>query len=187
MAGSEPTHLDDELERVLVHGMHRVRPQISDPDPEWPLRFERERGRIGGALGDRLLLIEHIGSTAVPGLAAKPVVDIVIVVADPDDEAAYVPALAGLGYEMRVREPGHRVLKPPASDVNLHVCAPGVPEIDAWLTLRDHLRRDGADRERYAALKRDLAQREWRDMNYYADAKGPLIREMLERARGESR
>ena len=179
----EPHHLDEELDRALVGGRRRVRPVIADYDPAWPARYEQERARVAAALGERALRIEHVGSTAVPGLPAKAVIDICLAVADPDDEAAYVPPLEPLGFSVRVREPGHRMLGVPARDVHLHVYAPGDPEIEQYLLLRGWLRAHPDDRARYAALKRRLAEREWPDMNYYAEAKGPLIRELLARAR----
>jgi GrpB-like predicted nucleotidyltransferase (UPF0157 family) len=107
--------------------------EVVDYDPAWPQRFERERARIANALGDRAHAIEHIGSTAVPGLAAKPIVDVLLTVADPDDEAAFAPALIGAGYELRVREPGRRMFRTPAHDVHVHVRAPADPEVDRHL------------------------------------------------------
>src|SRR5438094_7941539 len=97
---------------------------VADHDPEWPRLFEREARRIRAALGDRVLLLEHAGSTAVPGLAAKPRIDMVLAVADSADEPSYVPDLMAAGYVLRIREPEwheHRVLKGPDTDVNLHV------------------------------------------------------------------
>jgi GrpB-like predicted nucleotidyltransferase (UPF0157 family) len=173
----------EELERALVGGLRPVRPVIVDPDPAWALRFAAERDRIAAALGARAVRIEHIGSTAVPGLAAKPLVDILLVVDSADGEADYAPALAAIGYAARVREPGHRMFRGGAGDVNLHVYGTGASEIDDYLLLRDWLRAHPRDRARYAALKRRLARREWADINLYADAKGPLIRELLDRAR----
>jgi len=173
----------EEIERALVDGPRRVRPVVAEADPAWPQRFAAERERIAGALGARALRIEHIGSTAVPGLAAKPIVDVLVVVETADDEPTFAPALERIGYVVRVREPGHRMLRGGADDVNLHVYGVGATEIDDYLLLREWLRTNPRDRARYAALKRRLARREWEDINLYADAKGPLIRELLERAR----
>jgi GrpB-like predicted nucleotidyltransferase (UPF0157 family) len=181
-----PHHLDEELDRVLVGGRRPARPVIADYDPGWPARYEHERARIAAALGERALRLEHVGSTAVPGLPAKDVIDVCLAVADPEDEAAYVPLLEPLGLAVRVREPRHRMLGRPAHDVNLHVYAPDDPEIEGYLLLRGWLRTHPQDRDRYAALKRRLAGREWPDMNYYAEAKGPLIRELLARARASA-
>ncbi len=173
------TDRDAYLDAVLVGGREQREVVVVDYDAGWPRRFEHERARIANALGDRALAIEHIGSTAVPGLAAKPIVDLLVIVEDPDDEPAFGPALIDAGYELRVREPGHRMFRTPAHDAHVHVRAPGDPEIDRHLAFRDHLRNSPADRNRYARLKRALAARTWTDMNHYADAKGPLIEEIL--------
>src|SRR6188472_1450231 len=97
-------------EAELIGGRER-RPIVLVPyDPSWAARFERERRRIAAALGPCALRLDHIGSTAVVGLVAKPIVDIDISVADVEDEEAYVPALERAGYRLRVREPRHRML-----------------------------------------------------------------------------
>lgn len=135
-------------------------------------------------LGDRARLVEHVGSTAVPGLAAKPIVDIVVGIDDPDDEQAYLPDLEAAGYELRVRQPQHRCLRTgdPDEPVNLHCYPPDHAETRKYLVFRDRLRSSAEDRERYERVKRELARREWPDINYYAEAKGPTIREILARA-----
>jgi predicted GNAT family N-acyltransferase/GrpB-like predicted nucleotidyltransferase (UPF0157 family) len=173
------------LDRALVHGRQPTWVRIVDYDPGWPERYRVERDRIVGALGPRALGVHHIGSTSVPGLAAKDRVDVCVEVADPDDEGAYLSDLLDAGYDLRAVEPGHRCLaradeSEPAT--NVHVYAAGADEVTAYLCFRDQLRRDQGDRRRYEALKRSLAQREWPDMNYYAEAKGELIREILARA-----
>src|SRR5689334_6240419 len=99
---------------------------LADYDPGWPTMYEREATRIRAALDDRVLLLEHAGSTSVPGLAAKPVIDIVLGVADPADEAAYVPDLERAGYVLRIREPDwfeHRMFKDTDPSVQIHVFA----------------------------------------------------------------
>jgi GrpB-like predicted nucleotidyltransferase (UPF0157 family) len=154
-------------------------------DPEWPGLFDREAARIRGALGDLALVVEHVGSTSVPGLAAKPRIDILLVVADSADEAAYIPPLEAAGYTLRIREPDwyeHRGLKGPDTALNLHVFSAGCEEIDRMLVFRDRLRADGADRELYERRKRELAQREWKYVQHYADAKGEVVQEILARA-----
>jgi GrpB-like predicted nucleotidyltransferase (UPF0157 family) len=173
---------DAYLERVLVGGRERVPIVIADYDASWPERFERERERIAAALGPLALRIEHIGSTAVPGLAAKPIVDVLVAVADPEDEAAFAPALIEAGYVLRVREPGHRMFRTPERDVHVHVWAAEDPEVDKYLRFRDRLRGSPEDRRAYEHLKKELAKRDWRDMNDYADAKSELIAEILDRA-----
>ena len=150
-------------------------------DAAWAARYERERARILTALGARVLAIEHVGSTSVPGLAAKPVVDIDVAVADPEDEAAFVPDLEAAGYVLRVREPGHRMLRTPEHDVHVHVWPPGDENMARDLRFRDRLRASPEDRAAYEARKRELAGRDWAARQDYADAKGPLIREIAAR------
>lgn len=175
---------DDILAELLVDGPRPVWVQLSDYDPRWPVRFEARAAELRAVLGDRARLIEHIGSTSVPGLAAKPVIDIVVGIDDPDDEPAYLPDLEAVGYDLRVREPRHRCLRigEPEEPVNLHCYPPEHPETRKYLVFRDRLRADPDDRLLYEATKRSLANREWRDMNYYAEAKQPVIDEILERA-----
>jgi GrpB-like predicted nucleotidyltransferase (UPF0157 family) len=169
---------DAYLDRVLVGGQERREIVIAEYDPAWVARFEVERGRIFAALGERALRVEHIGSTSVPGLAAKPIVDILVEVAALDD----ADGLAGAGYVLRVREERHRMFRTPELDVHVHAWPSGHPDIAAQLAFRDRLRASGEDRAAYEALKRSLAGRDWPDMNHYADAKGPLIREILGRS-----
>jgi GrpB-like predicted nucleotidyltransferase (UPF0157 family) len=157
---------------------------IVEPDPAWRSRYGSERERIRVALGAAALRIEHIGSTSVPGLAAKPIIDILLVVGDSSDEAAYVPALEDAGYELHVREPQwheHRMLRTPERDVHVHVFSAGSSEIDRHLAFRDRLRTDPEERARYAATKRSLAAREWPTMQDYADAKTDVIEEIMGR------
>jgi GrpB-like predicted nucleotidyltransferase (UPF0157 family) len=179
--------LNARLDAVLIGGRERRAVVIAEPDPAWPARFARERERIAAALGAAALRIEHIGSTAVPGLPAKPIVDVLVEVADAEDEPAFVPALERAGYVLRVREPGHRMLRTPELDVHVHVWTAGGEEARRHLAFRDRLRASDADRAAYAALKRELAAREWDDINHYAEAKGPLIREIEARAFREAR
>jgi GrpB-like predicted nucleotidyltransferase (UPF0157 family) len=137
-------------------------------------------------LGERALGIEHTGSTAVPGLAAKPVIDITLAVADSANEAVYVPALAGAGYVLCIREPEwhqHRMFKGPDTDVNLHIFSSGCPEIGRILRFRDWLRTHPKDRELYARTKRALARERWKSVDEYAIAKTAVIEEILARAR----
>ena len=155
-------------------------------DEAWPALYEREAERIRAALGDLALLLEHAGSTSVPGLAAKPRIDVVLAVADSADEDAYVPALEAAGYAFWLREPEwheHRLFKDTDPDVNVHVFSLGSEEIDRMLRFRDHLRADAADRELYERTKRELAAREWRVVQDYADAKTEVVEDILGRAR----
>ncbi len=162
--------------------------QIVDYDPEWPRLFEREAERVQAALGERVLLIEHVGSTSVPGLAAKPRIDMLLVVADSADESAYVPAMEAAGYVLRIREPDwyeHRVFKGPDIDINLHVFSPGCLEIDRMLLFRDWLRSNAVERRLYERIKRELARKDWKYTQNYADAKTSVVEEILARARGD--
>jgi GrpB-like predicted nucleotidyltransferase (UPF0157 family) len=154
-------------------------------DPAWPHLFDREAARIRDALGARVLQREHVGSTSVPGLAAKPRIDILLVVADSSDEGSYVPPLEAKGYVLRVREPDwheHRMFRGPDTAVNLHVFTAGSPEIERMLCFRDHLRRDDADRRLYQRTKQELAARRWKYIQHYADAKTAVVEEILGRA-----
>lgn len=166
----------------LIGGVERRKIVVVAYDPAWPERFRAERRRITAALGTVVRRVDHVGSTSVPGLVAKPIVDLDVSVPDVDDEAAYLPALEAAGYVLRVREPAHRMLRTPSLDVHVHVCTAGSDWERRHLLFRDWLREDEADRNAYAALKLSLAEREWPDTNDYAQAKGPLIAEITVRA-----
>lgn len=158
---------------------------LADYDPAWPTLYEHEAARIRTALGDRVLVLEHAGSTSVPGLAAKPVIDIVLGVADPADEAAYVPDLVAAGYVLHIREPEwfeHRMFKDSDPAVQVHVFSADSPEIVRMLAFRDRLRSHDDERRLYEATKRDLAARNWRFVQDYADAKGEVVEGIIARA-----
>jgi GrpB-like predicted nucleotidyltransferase (UPF0157 family) len=158
---------------------------LASYDPEWPGMYARSARGISDALGARILLLEHVGSTAVPGLSAKPVIDIVLAVADSADENAYLTLLESIGYVLKIREPDwfeHRLLKSPASDVNLHVFSHGCAEIGRMLAFRDWLRTREDDRLLYQRTKQDLASRTWKYMQNYADAKSAVVNDILGRA-----
>jgi GrpB-like predicted nucleotidyltransferase (UPF0157 family) len=159
---------------------------LVDYNPAWPLRFGEEANRIRSALGGAALRVEHTGSTSVPGLPAKPIIDITLAVADSASEAEYSPALEGTGYRLRICEPGwyeHRMFQSPEANVNIHVFSADCPEIDRMLAFRDWLRINPADRELYARSKRVLARQNWKYIQEYADAKTAVIEEILSRAR----
>jgi GrpB-like predicted nucleotidyltransferase (UPF0157 family) len=121
----------------------------------------------------------------VPGLASKPLIDIVVAVAHSAEEDAYVPALESAGYVLRIREPHwfeHRMFKGPETETNLHVFSAGCSEIDRMLMFRDWLRNHANDRDLYARSKLTLAQQEWGDVQNYADAKTAIVEEILARA-----
>ena len=158
---------------------------IVDYDPQWPELFAREADRITCLLGAAALRIEHVGSTSVAGLVAKPIIDLLLVVADSAEENAYGPPLQAAGYVLRIREPHwyqHRLFNRPDTDINLHVFSSGCPEIDRMLTFRDWLRSNATDRDLYARTKLALAENQWEDVQNYADAKTAIIEELLARA-----
>jgi GrpB-like predicted nucleotidyltransferase (UPF0157 family) len=178
---------DEELQRSRVEPMQPLNAPITlvPYDPQWPQLFEREAARLRAALGGAAVLVEHAGSTSVPGLTAKPIIDIVLAVPDSADEAGYVPALEAAGYRLTIREPDwfeHRLFKGPDTNINLHVFTAGSTEIDRMLRFRDWLRGCEADREAYAAVKRDLATRTWRHVQHYADAKSEIVQQIMDRA-----
>ena len=121
----------------------------------------------------------------MPGLAAKPIIDIVLVVADTTDEEAYVPALEAAGYVLRIREPDwyeHRMFRERETNVNLHVFSAGCEEIDRMLVFRNWLRENASDRELYERTKRELAEEKWKFGQNYADAKTAVVEEIVARA-----
>ncbi len=190
-----PPSSDDAYERrlaaVTVGPPRRLDGPIElrEYDARWAVRYQREAARIRGALGARVLRLEHVGSTSVPGLVAKPVVDIVLEVSDSSDEPEYIPELEAAGYALRVREPAwfeHRMLTNRADGVHLHVFSTGCPETARMIRFRDRLRSEPADREHYAHVKRALAAREWAYVQQYADAKSEVVAAILSRAAGGS-
>jgi GrpB-like predicted nucleotidyltransferase (UPF0157 family) len=178
---------EDELRAVTIGELQPLAGgiELADYDPRWPDLFRREEERIRGILGERALQIEHVGSTSVPGLAAKPIIDILLVVADSADEAAYVAPLEAAGYVLRIREPEwheHRVLKGPDTNINLHVFTSGSEEVERMVAFRDRLRRDESELLLYERAKRDLAQRKWEYVQDYADAKSEVVEAIIARA-----
>jgi GrpB-like predicted nucleotidyltransferase (UPF0157 family) len=159
--------------------------ELAEYDPAWPDLYEREAEKIRAALGDRIRVLEHAGSTSVPGLAAKPIIDIVLAVDDSADEGAYVPPLERAGYVLTIREPDwyeHRLVKPPDMSGNVHIFSEGCVEIDRMLAFRDRLRTNEADRMLYERTKRQLAERTWTYTQDYADAKTEVVEAILVRA-----
>jgi GrpB-like predicted nucleotidyltransferase (UPF0157 family) len=177
----------EQLDAVTIGGArpHGGSVHLAEYDGQWPERFAQEKARIERTLGVDAIRIEHVGSTSVPGLAAKPIIDIVMEVLNSADEPSYVPRLEAAGYELRIREPEwyqHRVFKGPGTDINLHVFTTGCPEFGRMLRFRDYLRRHESDRKRYEAVKQELAAREWAYIQNYADAKTEIIEEINVRA-----
>ncbi|GAA1932905.1 GrpB family protein [Nocardioides hwasunensis] len=159
---------------------------LTDHDPRWAEAYAEHETRIRAALGPAALQVEHIGSTSVPGLAAKPIIDVLITVADITAEEDYLDQLVAAGYVLRVREPGHRLVRTPALDAHIHVMEAGDPLAGDYLIFRDRLRTDDDDRALYERTKRALLEQDWADMNAYADAKTEVVTAIKERGR-ESR
>jgi GrpB-like predicted nucleotidyltransferase (UPF0157 family) len=174
--------LDEYLSQIRIGDREGGPVLIAAYDESWPGRFQEQRARIKRALGETALRIDHIGSTSVPGLAAKPIIDVQVSVRDVQQDSLYVTPLEAVGYILRIREPGHRLLRTPASDVHVHVWPAASGDERRHLLFRDWLRRSRQDREAYEALKRKLAVQDWEDRQHYAEAKGPLIAEIMQRA-----
>lgn len=151
-------------------------------DPHWPETYAEHERRLYATLG-LAVQVEHTGSTSVPGLAAKPIIDILITVEDITAEEDYLDQLLDAGYELRVREPGHRMVRTPARDVHVHIHQVGDQEAQDLLLFRDHLRSQPEDRDLYERTKRALIDQDWPDMNAYAEAKTEVITEIKARAR----
>lgn len=178
------------VEFVQPRAQHNTTIHLASADPAWAHQYSAQEARIRTALGARALLVEHVGSTSVPGLAAKPVLDVQLLVADPADETTYVPDLEAAGFVLHLREPGwheHRLLRGTDPAVNLHVLALGSPEAERMLLFRDRLRDYPDELERYADAKREFAAREWAVVQDYADAKSEVVEGILTRARGRPR
>jgi GrpB-like predicted nucleotidyltransferase (UPF0157 family) len=167
--------------------VHRGPIHLAPADPDWPRQYAEVEARIVDALGPLAVVVEHVGSTSVPGLDAKPFIDVLLLVPDPADEAAYVPRLEAAGFLLHVREPDwhqHRFFKTRDQVVQVHTFAVGSEEGERMLAFRDHLRTDAEDRALYLATKRRLGTRDWARVQDYADAKSEVVEEILARARG---
>ena len=181
--------MNEEEIRAATVGEPRVHDgtiHLADYDPAWPDLFTRESERIRSTLGNVARALEHVGSTSVPGLAAKPIIDIVLAVSVSANEAAYVPALGAIGYVLRIREPDwyeHRMLARKEPSVQIHVFSEGCPEIERMLLFRNRLRESTADRDLYERTKRQLARRTWRYVQNYADAKTAVVNDIIARTR----
>jgi GrpB-like predicted nucleotidyltransferase (UPF0157 family) len=169
----------------LIGGIERREIIIVDYDPRWPEKFQKHAQIIGRALDKNALAIEHVGSTSVPGLAAKPIIDILVVVEDSGQEDSYLPALVKAGYVLRVREPEwhqHRMFRTSELDVHVHIFSVGCIEISRQLAFRNRLRNNAEDRLLYESVKRKLAKEDWPDMNAYARAKSDVVEQITARA-----
>jgi len=182
MAASE-SRRPDVTSVEIVGGIEKRTLVLTDYDPQWPEAYLEQRQLILAALGPAAVQIEHIGSTSVPGLAAKPIIDVLVTVEDITAEEDYLDQLLHVGYDLRVREPGHRMVRTPAHDVHVHVMEVGDDAAGDYLLFRNHLRADTEDRDLYERTKRALMEQDWADMNAYAEAKTGVITEIKERAR----
>jgi len=167
----------------LVGGIEKRDLVLADYDTHWPQKYAEHERRIRAALGSAAVQVEHIGSTSVPGLAAKSIIDIQVTVEDITAEEDYLDQLLDSGYELRVREPAHRLVRTHARDVHVHVHEVGAQAATDDLLFRDHLRSDPDDRDLYERTKRALITQDWPDMNAYAEAKTQVIVEIKQRAR----
>ncbi len=158
---------------------------LSEYQPTWPEAYRRHASRIRHPLSQRAVRLEHVGSTSVPGLPAKPIIDIALEVLDSSDEPSYVSDLEAAGYVLRIRETDwfeHRMFRDLDLGVNLHVFSAGCSETDRMVRFRDWLRGNASDRDLYARAKRELASREWTYLQQYADAKTDVIASIMVRA-----
>ena len=186
MTQREPMTDEQIIEATIgERSEHNAPVHLADYDPAWPSMYEAVAQRVQTALGERILRLEHVGSTSVPGLCAKPFIDMLLVVADTRDETAYVPDMESSGFILRAREPEwfeHRLFHASFAEIKLHTFSEGCSEIDRMLLFRDWIRSHPEDRELYAATKRDLASRTWKYVQNYADAKNGIVDEILARA-----
>jgi GrpB-like predicted nucleotidyltransferase (UPF0157 family) len=174
---------------IYIGGVEKRDIMIVDYDPSWPDTFRSHAAAIFEALGEAALNIEHIGSTAVPGLASKPIIDILLVVEDSGNEEPYLPQMEGAGYELHIREPDwhqHRMFRTHERNVHIHVYSLGCPEIDRIVLFRDQLRSNPDDRSRYEQTKRKLAEQSWACMDDYAKKKTEVIESIITAASSES-
>ncbi len=176
------------IEFVRPRTSHNATIHLAEPNPDWAHVYQEQAARVRAALPHGVVALEHVGSTSVPGLAAKPIIDILLLVSDPTEEASFVPALEAAGFLLYLREPGwhqHRLLRRVDPAVNLHVFAAGSPEAERMLLFRDTLRSNPDERELYLGTKRELAGRTWTRIQDYADAKSDVVEQILARAREE--
>jgi GrpB-like predicted nucleotidyltransferase (UPF0157 family) len=176
---------DEEIVAARVNAPQRGVPiAVVESDPAWREVYAALEAQVRETLGDRVLAIEHFGSTAVPGLAAKPVIDIDLTVADSADESAYVPDMEAAGWVLRIREPEfeeHRLLRLEEPECNLHVWSPGAHEPQRHRAFRDWLISHADDRERYAAAKHAAAAEGFTDGMHYNNAKAWVVYDIYER------
>lgn len=182
---------DEYIQKVVVSGNadHNQTIVLKPYDENWPVLFEREKQRISTILKDKALMIEHIGSTSVPGLIAKPIIDILLVVEDAGKEEDYVVDLVSHGYILRIKEPdfeNHHMFLGPDTDIHLHVFSQDSKEIEKYLLFRNYLRNHQEAKELYANTKKALAKKKWKYVQNYADAKSDVVQQIMDAARKEN-
>jgi GrpB-like predicted nucleotidyltransferase (UPF0157 family) len=179
---------DEEMAALRVSGTVtplNAQVYLAPYDPTWPAQYEAEAAKIRAALGDGAIVLEHVGSTSIPGIPAKPIIDILLAVASSSDEDAYVPALTAQGYRLHLREPEweqHRVMKGENPNVNLHVFTIGSREVERMVAFRDRCRSHPEERRLYLETKQALAGQVWRHVQHYANAKSEVVEAIIARA-----
>lgn len=187
-------YLDDATtERIAHRKLGRVKLVIAEPNPEWPQRFLDTKVRIEAVLGSNVVTIIHVGSTSVPGLPAKDIIDIDLVVNDSANEDTYVKPLESLGFLFLLREANwyqHRFFvdegdRPGAYPIHLHVFGPDCAEVEKHQIFRDWLAKTPEDLQLYATVKRESAEASeaaGETMTQYTMRKDKTLREILNRA-----
>lgn len=183
---AEFTYTEEEYAKIHLAPVeaHNGPVVLAPYDPAWPAQYAVEAAKVRAALGQDAD-VQHVGSTSIPGISAKPIIDVLLVVPDSADEDAYAPALVAQGYRLHLREPDwneHRLLKGVDPAVNMHVFSAGNGEVRRMLAFRDRLRAHDDERALYAAKKQELAGRTWTHVQHYADAKGELVEAIIARA-----
>jgi GrpB-like predicted nucleotidyltransferase (UPF0157 family) len=184
---AKPPESDEDLAAARLGALvpHNARIDLAPYDPAWPAQYDAEAAKIRAALGKDALVLEHVGSTSIPGISAKPILDILLAVADSSNEDSYAPALTAEGYRLHIREPDweeHRLLKGEAPAVNLHVFTAGSAEIERMLAFRDRCRNHPRERRLYEETKQRLAGQVWRHVQHYANAKAEVVEAIIARA-----
>jgi GrpB-like predicted nucleotidyltransferase (UPF0157 family) len=179
---------DEEMAALRVSGTmtpHNAQVYLAPYDPTWPAQYQAEAAKIRAALGDAAVVLEHVGSTSIPGIPAKPIIDILLAVANSSDEESYVSALTAQGYRLHLREPEweqHRLMKGEQPNVNLHVFTVGSREVARMLAFRDRCRSHPEERRLYLETKQALAGQVWRHVQHYANAKSEVVEAIIARA-----
>jgi GrpB-like predicted nucleotidyltransferase (UPF0157 family) len=182
----------EDLKKVTIGSPEKLTGKIvlEEYDPAWQTIYLKEQKKIMEALPACAGRVEHVGSTSVPGLCAKPIIDILLLVPDAENESSYVPALENAGYILRIREPDwyqHRMFLGSHPAVHIHVFSDGCEEAERMIRFRDWLRTHEEDRQRYADAKRRLAAENWQYMQNYADAKTSVIHEIMNHVNGKEK